>query len=356
MVLRPMKFSTFHLFHQFAGQTAREVYDFHLEIVELLEELGFDGVWLAEHHFHDFGTVPNTLTMLANLAARTERLRLGTGIVVLPLRDPIHVAEEAAMVDLLSGGRLELGIGRGYQSIEFENFGLDLAESRDRFNECLDMLLGLWTTDDFEYKGRFQTTTHPLTLMPKPVQRPYPPLHVAAISPETVKTYAARGIPILADPAAPFEKIARAAGTWHATAAAHEADTENTELVASRVVYVAESNERAREEQARFEAAFDRTRIFLAGNAPIDPKTGEAAKGYEYHLDRLKDISADSDFGWNQLEVIGDPERVISQIRSIQDMGYGNLLCDFGSTRHMPIDEMKKLLKFFAAEVMPAFR
>ncbi|MFE0023236.1 LLM class flavin-dependent oxidoreductase [Amycolatopsis sp. NPDC059021] len=356
MAHRPMKFSTFHLFHQFAGQSAREVYDYHLELVELLEELGFDGVWMAEHHFHDFGTVPNTLTMLANLAARTERLRLGTGIVVLPLRDPIHVAEEAAMVDLLSGGRLELGIGRGYQSIEFENFGLDLAESRDRFDECLDMLLGLWTTDGFEYQGRFHQTTHPLSLWPKPVQRPHPPLHVAAISPETVRTYAARGLPILADPAAPFARIAEAARTWYATATAHGFDTEDAELVASRVVYVAESNERAREEQARFEAAFDRTRIFLAGNAPIDSKTGGAAKSYEYHLERLKDIAADEDFGWNQLEVIGDPERVIAQIKSIQDMGYGNLLCDFGSTRRMPIEEMKQLLKFFAAEVMPAFR
>ncbi|GAA3537656.1 LLM class flavin-dependent oxidoreductase [Amycolatopsis ultiminotia] len=355
MAHRPMKFSTFHLFHQFAGQSAREVYDYHLELVELLEELGFDGVWMAEHHFHEFGTVPNTLTMLANLAARTETLRLGCGIVVLPLRNPIHVAEEAAMVDLLSGGRLELGIGRGYQNIEFENFGLDLAESRDRFDECLDMLLGLWTTDDFEYRGRFHETTHPLTLMPKPVQ-PHPPLHVAAISPETVRTYAARGIPILADPAAPFEQIARAADTWYTTAATHGVDAENAELVASRVVYVAESNEQARAQQARFEAAFDRTRVFLAGNAPIDPQTGAAVAGYEYHLDRLKDLAADEDFGWNQLEVIGDPDRVISQIRSIQDMGYRNLLCDFGSTRQMPIEERKQLLKFFAAEVMPAFR
>src|SRR3954451_6159947 len=79
---RPMKFSTFHLFHQFAGQTAKEVYEYQIEVVELLEELGFDGVWVAEHHFRDYGVVPNIFTLLANLAGRTERLRLGTGIVV----------------------------------------------------------------------------------------------------------------------------------------------------------------------------------------------------------------------------------------------------------------------------------
>ncbi|GAA2447661.1 LLM class flavin-dependent oxidoreductase [Actinomadura vinacea] len=357
MADRPMKFSTFHLFHQFAGQTAREVYDYQIEIVELLEELGFDGVWVAEHHFRDYGLVPNIFNLLSNLAARTERLRLGTGIVVLPLHNPVHVAEEAAMVDLLSDGRLEMGIGRGYQSVEFENFGLDLAEARDRFNESLEMLLGLWTKDDFEYKGRFYETHRPLTLMPKPVQRPHPPLHVAAVSPETVEMYAARGLPILADPAAPFKKIAKAAETWHATAAANGVETADVELVASRSVYVAPTLEQARADQERFEADFDRSRIFNVSSAPIDPATGQAAKGFEFYQDRyLKGGSVDNEFRWNQLEVIGDPERVIGQIRTIQEMGFGNLMCDFGSTRALPLEDMKKVLRFFAAEVMPAFR
>ncbi|MFC5751710.1 LLM class flavin-dependent oxidoreductase [Actinomadura rugatobispora] len=352
-----MKFSTFHLFHQFAGHTAREVYDYQIEIVELLEELGFDGVWVAEHHFRDYGTVPNIFTMLSHLAARTERLRLGTGIVVLPLHNPVHVAEEAAMVDLLSGGRLSMGVGRGYQSIEFENFGLDLSEARDRFNESLDMLIGLWTKDDFEYKGRFYETHHPLTLTPGPVQRPHPPLHVAAVSPETVEMYAARGLPILADPAAPFKKIAKAAETWHATAAAAGIDTAGVELVASRSVYVAPTQEQAREDQARFEASFDRSRIFNVRSAPIDPSTGQAAKGFEFYQDRyLKGGSVDNEFRWNQLEVIGDPERVVGQIKMIQEMGFDNLMCDFGSTRELPLEDMKKVLRFFAAEVMPAFR
>lgn len=357
MADRPMKFSAFHLFHQFAGQTPGEVYEYQIEIVELLEELGFDGVWIAEHHFREYGTVPNIFTMLANLAARTERLRLGTGIVVLPLHNPIHVAEEAAMVDLLSGGRLQLGIGRGYQAIEFENFGLDLAEARDRFNESLDVILGLWTQENFEYKGRFFETEHPLNLMPKPVQRPHPPVHVAAVSPETVEMYAARGLPILADPAAPFKKIAKAAETWHATAAANGVDAADVELVASRIVYAAPTVEQAREDQARFEASFDRSRIFNLQSAPIDRTTGQAAKGFEYYQNRyLKGGAVDSEFRWEQLEVIGDPERVIGQIRAIREMGFGHLMCDFGSTRPMPLAEMKKVLRFFAAEVMPAFR
>jgi alkanesulfonate monooxygenase SsuD/methylene tetrahydromethanopterin reductase-like flavin-dependent oxidoreductase (luciferase family) len=352
-----MKFSTFHLFHQFAGQGAREVYDYQIEIIELLEELGFDGIWVAEHHFREYGVVPSTFNLLSNLAARTERLRLGTGIVVLPLHNPIHVAEEAAMVDLLSNGRLQLGIGRGYQSVEFESFGLDLAEARDRFNEALDMIIGLWTEDDFDFEGKFYRTGNAVTLMPKPAQLPHPPLHVAAVSPETVELYAARGLPILADPAATFRKIAKAAETWYATANAHDVDTDAVELVATRSVYVAPTVEQAREDQARFEEMFDRSRIFNLQSAPFDSKTGEVAKGFEYYQDRyLKGGTVGTDFRWDQLEIIGDPERVIEQIKMVEEMGYSNLMCDFGSTRPLPIEEMRRVLKFFAAEVIPAFR
>ncbi|MEO5877652.1 MAG: LLM class flavin-dependent oxidoreductase [Streptosporangiaceae bacterium] len=357
MADRQMKFSTFHLFHQHAGMSAKEVYDYQIEVVELLEELGFDGVWIAEHHFRDYGLVNNIFTMLANLAARTEKLRLGTGIVVLPLHNPIHIAEEAAMVDVLSNGRLELGIGRGYQSIEFESFGLSLSEARDRFDESLNMILELWAGDNVHFQGKFYGTGNEITLRPKPIQQPHPPIHVAAVSPDTVEIYAARGIPILADPAATFRKIGKAAETWHTTAAAHGVDSDTVELVAARSVYVAETVEQARADQARFEKDFDRNRIFNAQSAPIDSKTGEVAKGFEFWQDKyLKGGKVDNDFRWEQLEIIGDPERVISQIQTVQAMGYSNLMCDFGSTRHIPIEDLRKVLKFFAAEVMPAFR
>jgi alkanesulfonate monooxygenase SsuD/methylene tetrahydromethanopterin reductase-like flavin-dependent oxidoreductase (luciferase family) len=354
---RQMKFSTFHLFHLFDGQTAKEVYDYQIELAELCEELGFDGVWVAEHHFRDYGVVPNIFTLLSHLAARTERLRLGTGIVVLPLHDPLHVAEEAAMVDLLSDGRLEMGIGRGYQSVEFESFGIDLGEARARFNEALDMLIGLWTRENFEFEGAFYRTGAAVTLAPRPLQRPHPPLHVAAVSPETVEMYAARGLPILADPATTFKKLAHAAGTWHETAAASGVDTDAAELVATRSVYVAPTLDQAREDQARFESSFDRSRIFNPRSAPIDSATGQVAKGFEYWQDRyLKGGTLDADFRWEQLEVIGDPDRVISQIKMIRDFGFSHLMCDFGSTRPVPIEDMKKVLTFFATEVIPAFR
>ncbi|HEY3686472.1 MAG TPA: LLM class flavin-dependent oxidoreductase [Streptosporangiaceae bacterium] len=351
-----MRFSTFHLFHRFDGQTVREVYDYHLELIELAEELGFDGIWAAEHHFRDYGVVPSIFTMLGHIAARTQRIRLGSGIVVLPLHDPIQVAEEAAQLDVLSGGRLEFGVGRGYQSVEFAGFGKDLAEARDRFDEALDVILGLWTTGDFQHDGRFYTTGR-ISLQPRPLQLPHPPVHVAAVSPETVEIYARRGLPILADPAAPFRKIAKAARTWREVAAAYGHDVDAAELVATRAVHVAPTLEQAHADQARFERMFDRSRIFNADSAPIDPRTGQAAQGFEYWQDRyLKGGAVDEAFRWEQLEVIGDPDRVIAQIAALRDFGYAHLLCDFGSTRPVPLEEMKRIMRFFAAEVMPAFR
>lgn len=351
-----MRFSTFHLFHRFEHQSVKEVYDHHVALAELAEEVGFDGVWIGEHHFRDYGTVPSIAAMLGYLAARTSRLRLGSGVYVLPLHDPVHVAEEVAELDVLSGGRIEFGVGRGYQSIEFDGFGVDLAEARDRFDESLDIIRGLWTQPRFSYEGKYYSVGD-VELVPRPVQQPHPPIHVAAVSPETVERYAARGLPILADPAAPFKRVAKAAETWRRTAAEAGHAVDDVELVVSRSVYVAPTVEQARADQERFEQLFDRSRIFNAASAPVDSRTGEVAKGFEYWQDRyLKGGEVGTDFRWDQLEVIGDPARVISQIAALRDFGFAHLMCDFGSTRPIPFEELKKTMTFFADEVMPAFK
>lgn len=352
-----MKFSAFLLFHRpDQRRSIKDVYDYNIRVADLLEELGFDGLWVSEHHFRDYGTVPNIFTMLGYLAARTERIRLGSGVVVLPLHNPIHVAEEAAMADLLSGGRLELGVGRGYQSIEFDGFGQDLAEARDRFDESLDVITGLLANETYRHEGRFYRSGE-VSLTPKPLQTPHPPLYVAAVSPETVELYARRGLPILADPAAPFRKVHKAAETWHRIAAEAGHDTSATDLVVSRSVWLAPTVEQARADQEAFEKAFDRSRIFNEKSAPIDSKTGQIAKGFEFWEGRyLKGGSVGNDFRWEQLEVIGDPERVIGQVAMLQEFGFNHLMCDFGSTRHVPFEDMKRAITFFAKEVIPAFR
>jgi len=354
--VKPLKFSSFHLFNKPEHMSCKEVYDYNIELVEYLEEIGFDGVWLAEHHFRDYGVCPSVLGMLSNLAARTEKLSLGTGIVVLPLHNPITIAEEAAQLDLLSNGRVKLGVGRGYQSAEFTRFGIDITEARDRFNEALDIIQGAWTQKDFHYEGEFYRFED-INLMPKPLQQPHPPLYIASVSPNTVELSAKRGLPILADPVATYKNVGIAAETWFKEMDKSEFDSNDHELCVMRTVYVAETNEKAKADLEKFEQGFDRSKIVSKQSAPIDPKTGEIAKGFEFWQDRyLKGGSVSSDFRWDQLEVIGDPERVIDQMKVLQNFGYNNIMCDFGSTRPMPIKDMKKILKFFADEVMPAFK
>ena len=354
---KPMKFSSFHLFHGFEGMSHAEVYRRNLEIIELLEELGFDGVWGSEHHFRDYGLLPSITQMLAYVAGRTEKLRLGTGIIVLPLHNPLHVAEEIAQLDVLSGGRVDFGIGRGYQSVEFDGHDLSLSEARERFNESLDIILNVWNNERVPaFQGEFYSHGE-LSLMPKHIQQPHPPVYVAAVSPETVEMYAARGIPIIVDPATPFRKIHKAAEVWRTTAAYNGHNVDETDLIASRIVWSAPTNEKAREDLLRFDKTFDKTRIYNDQSAPIDRKTNEVAKGFEFWQGRYNRTgTVDTDFRWEHQEVIGTPERIIGPIQDLREAGYNHLMCDFLGLRTASVDEFKQQLRFFAKEVIPAFR
>jgi alkanesulfonate monooxygenase SsuD/methylene tetrahydromethanopterin reductase-like flavin-dependent oxidoreductase (luciferase family) len=163
-----------------AQKPQTEVFADVVEQVRLAESLGFETAWFAEHHFSNYCLCPSPLVMAAYCAARTERIRLGTAVVVLPLYEPVRLVEELAMVDVLSDGRLVIGVGSGYQDYEFERFRVPLAESKAMFGEVLDILeLGL-TQPEFAYQGRFFTQPRTAVCL-RPVQRPMPPVYVAGI-------------------------------------------------------------------------------------------------------------------------------------------------------------------------------
>src|SRR2546427_8179204 len=136
-----MKFGTFHLFQKPPGWDDEDVFRAELEQIEKAEELGFDAVWLAEHHFQWYGIATDLMVIAGWVAARTQRVRIGTAIVVLPFHNPVRLAEQAATIDVMSGGRLDFGVGRGYQAAEDAGFGLSVDESRARFNESMEGLL-----------------------------------------------------------------------------------------------------------------------------------------------------------------------------------------------------------------------
>ena len=157
-----------------------QAYQNMLEQVDRAEALGFEGVWLTEHHFQYYGgLVPAPPILAAAIAQRTRRIRLGMAVTLLPFHRPVRVAEDLAMVDILSGGRLDWGVGRGFLNWEYQNLGVAVEESRDRFAECLDIVLKAWTEDSFTDQGRFHQYRD-LSVVPRPIQRPHPPIWFAA--------------------------------------------------------------------------------------------------------------------------------------------------------------------------------
>ena len=177
-----MKFGLFCLFDFFPDrQNEVRYYQDTLDLIIRAEQLGFDSVWLGEEHFYTIGICPSPQIFLTAVARETSRIRLGISISLLPFENPLRKAEDFAMLDILSNGRLDFGVGRGSITKHFEGFRVPSAESRDRFEEAPTIIRRAWTQDPVEYTGRFWSVP-PLSLSPKPVQRPHPPIYRGVVS------------------------------------------------------------------------------------------------------------------------------------------------------------------------------
>jgi alkanesulfonate monooxygenase SsuD/methylene tetrahydromethanopterin reductase-like flavin-dependent oxidoreductase (luciferase family) len=180
-----------------SSSSHEEVYREAVEQVRLADELGFDCAWFTEHHFGTHGINGAVLPFAAYIAGVTRRIRIGTAVVVAPLYHPMRLAEEVAEVDLLSGGRLELGIGSGYRSDEFRGYNVAPAESRARFHEIIEVLLKAWKGAPFGHDGTFYKVPDGIAVRPVPRQKPHPPIWVAAFSPATVEWVARSGFHLM---------------------------------------------------------------------------------------------------------------------------------------------------------------
>src|ERR1044072_544158 len=150
-----MDFRTFLLLQSPSAESSETVFNRGIKIPQAADELGFRNMWLAEHHFSTYGYLSRPLTFALHLANKTKRLRVGTAVIVLPLHHPLVVAEEIATVDILSGGRLDIGLGRGYQNYAFERLGVNPNESRQRWEEEVDVILLALAGKPFSYDGTY---------------------------------------------------------------------------------------------------------------------------------------------------------------------------------------------------------
>lgn len=322
-----MKFGMLHLFEAPAGRTDAAMVTEQIELMEAAEELGFDSVWPAEHHFSEYGFCASPALSLAAIARRTTRLRLGTGVVVLPLHNPVRVAEDFAMLDNLSGGRVELGVGRGYQPTEFAGFGVDQAHSREIFDEALEVIRRAWTCERFDFEGRW-FRYHDLSVRPRPFQRPHPPIWLAALSEETYAKAGRLGTNLLCSPIFGGSLIEARARIerYREALEANGHDPATREVGALVMVYVADTQERAREEFAGPVIWYFRT-----FGKYVAPKLGQPpVPTYEWYT-ALRDLV--SAVEWDQLlahgaVICGEPDYVAERVAELREVvGVDHLLC-----------------------------
>ena len=353
-----MRFSIFHIAMGHGRSSDRQVYDDLLSDVALAERLPFDTFWMAEHHFNsDFNMSPAPNLLLAAAAVLTKRIKIGTAINVLPFYNPIRLAEEGAMLDLLSNGRYQWGIGRGIPGHEFEGFGIDAAESLDRFRETHDYILKVWATGDMQWDGRYLRVPAGTHLAPAITQKPHPPVWVTAQSPSSVDWAAEHGYPAM-QVAETLESSRRQLARYRAAAKkAGVTNNERGEIMPARYVYVAETERQAREVGGK--QILDWWREFTAVTAPRAEV--QIPKGYEYWQDKKTGFqSRTGSMSFDELVeggliLVGTPKQVIQQIeRQIDAFEPKHILCDFwrsGKSRA----ERQNSMTLFGERVIPFF-
>ncbi len=222
------------------------VYERALRRIDVMERTGYDAVWLAEHHFTGYSVCPSVHVMATHVAARTQRLRIGTAVTLAAFYHPLRIAEEVALIDVLSGGRVNWGAGRGFDATEFANFGVEPAESSERFREAVEVVLAAWRSEQLHFSGKFHRFDG-VEVLPKPLQRPHPPTWVAATSPDAIAWAASRGLSILMDPHSTHGEIARKREAYRAQLESHGFAFAGRSLPMARLIAIAPTDAEAEE-------------------------------------------------------------------------------------------------------------
>ncbi len=351
-----MRFGFFDQLPCAPGYTEQQRFRDILAQIELGDALGFDTVWLGELHFsRGFSILADPLMVLAAAAQRTSHIRLGTAVTLLPMHNPVKIAEEAAICDILSNGRLELGCGRGTAPLHYAGYNIAQEESRERFDEALDFIIGAWTHESFSFEGKYFRAKE-LSVVPRPLQQPHPPIRIAANSPDTFPFAARRHFPIFATPMInPPDKLKAGLGVYRQELGRQELGRQELGATAGDTalafpVHVAASREAAHAEcepgLMRFmHAAAERLRPLEAG----DVKSFEAFRQVLARMDRVTFSDIDREMG-----VFGDPAYCIERVREFKrDYGMDEFICYFNQGGLMDPAMVKRSMTLFAEEVMP---
>ena len=351
----PLEFGLFFQLPQADGQDVPSRYrDTIAQIVEA-DRLGFDLAWLAEMHFvREFSVLPSPLVVAAAAAAQTTRIRLGTGVALIPLVQPIRAAEDAATLDIISGGRLEYGIGRGSIAEHFNGFGVPIGERAARFDEAIEVILQAWSDEPVNFHGRFFDYDN-VKVVPKPVQRPRPPIRLAANSDESFERAIAEGWPVFASPITAFHEDLdrRYAKYWEERTEREGKRPPATDVGLALPVHVAETSEQARDE-ARASVASYMNVIASTGLRTLRSRGGDPnnlpplmQRNRPSNLERLLD----------EVCVIGSVKEVTEKLAALRERyGVGHFLTWCNTGGMIPHDQVVRSMTLIMERVAPALR
>ena len=330
-----------------------EVYRTEIGFGEQAEALGFDSIWSVEHHFTDYTMCPDVMQFLTYFAAKSQKLKLGSMVVVLPWHDPMRVAEQVAMLDNMSNGRVILGIGRGLGRVEFEGFGKDMNASRETFVEAAEMILNGLETGTCEYDGKHVKQAR-RDIRPRPFKSFKGRTYAAAVSPESSQIMAKLGIGVMVIPQKPWESVIGELEAYRATYRQVNGVDAPQPILASWT-YVDKDAGRAEEMARRYIGGYWNTVLkhyeFVGDHL-------KKMKGYEYYVQMQE---AANDLGSRDalvemflgIQCWGTPEQTFERIRDFTGRINANAFTGVFSYAGMPYADAEASLKLFAKEVLP---
>ena len=344
-----MRFGTFSYNQARPWVPEKQAFEELLEQILLTERLGFGDAWFAEHHHSDYGMLASPNLMIAALARQTKRLRFGNLVSVLPLYDPMRLAEECGMLDILTNGRLNVGLGRGVPKDDMKH-RLDRDTAQARFEEGIEILLRAWTGETFSYTGKAWGYEE-ISCRPLPLQKPHPPIYYGATSPDSPAMVARKGWN-LALSRQPLANCARAIQTYRGERAKHAHLVGGGDAIMVRDIYVADTDGQAWKESAPEIARFWQlaTDNFWRGDTVSPDDLPKFTERFPYFPGGLTVQRLDE---WGT-SLIGSPETVIKKARQMIDTAKPDCLVgmfSFGGLKH---EQVMRSIELFGTKVMPA--
>ncbi len=330
-----------------------QVYAQDLALARQAEPLGFDSIWSVEHHFTDYTMCPDVMQFLTYMAACTQNIQLGSMVCVLPWHDPMRMAEQIAMLDVMSGGRLVLGMGRGTGRVEFEGFRVDMPEARSRFAESAEMILTGLEQGYCEYDGQYVRQPRK-DIRPRPEKSFRGRAYAAAVSTESAEIMARMGVGLLIVPQKPWDLVRAELQTYRETFRQATGSEPPPPYVAGWT-FVDESADRAEELARKYIGGYWDS---IIKHYEFDKDHLKNTPGYEFHgqmydlLHRPNGMERMTDF-FVDLQVWGTPDQVIERIMAIQENTYNDGFMGVFSYAGMPADEAERNARLFASRVMP---